>query len=134
MRPSSQAAELSAMLRTSLSTQNHGRGTDALRRFAYQIGDMFLASPAWQELQGRGPDPSYTVDHVGKVTVRVPSTSKFGLPVERNDDVEGGTTGTAILMLHAALLIARPEEISVARKEIAQVPTLAREAANADAS
>jgi hypothetical protein len=68
---------------------NHGRGTDELRHFAYQIGDMFLASPAWKELKDRGPDPSYSVDHAGKVTVRAPSTSKFALPVERNDDVEG---------------------------------------------
>ena len=68
---------------------SHTRGTAELRRFAYQIGDMFLASPAWKELKDRGPDPSYSVDHAGKVTVRAPSTSKFALPVERNDDVEG---------------------------------------------
>ena len=68
----------------------HGRGTDKLRQFAYQIGDLFLASPAWIELKDRSPDPHYIVDHVGKVTVRVPTATKF-IPLlgERNDEAEG---------------------------------------------
>ena len=68
----------------------HGRGTDRLRRFAYEIGDMFLASPAWIELKDRGPDPHYIVDQMGKVTLRVPTASKVGLLMERRDDEAEG--------------------------------------------
>jgi hypothetical protein len=68
---------------------HHGRGTDELRRFAHQIGDMFLASAAWIELKDRSPDPYYIVDHVGKVTVRVPTALKPELFGERDDEAEG---------------------------------------------
>jgi hypothetical protein len=68
---------------------SHGRSTDELRRFAYQIGDIFLASPAWIELKDRSPDPYYIVDRVGKVTVRVPTALKLELLRESDDEAEG---------------------------------------------
>lgn len=68
---------------------HHSRGTDKLRQLAYQICDRFLASPAWIELKDRSPDPSYIVDHVGKVTVRVPTTFKPELFGKRDDEAEG---------------------------------------------
>jgi hypothetical protein len=48
----------------------HGSGTDKLRQLAYQIRDRFLASPAWPALKERGPDPDYSVDHLGRVKIR----------------------------------------------------------------
>lgn len=50
---------------------SHGGKTDQLRKFAYEICNIFLASPAWKELKDREPDPYYIVDQQGKVTVRV---------------------------------------------------------------
>jgi hypothetical protein len=44
-----------------------GSGLDELRSFAQEIRDLFLESPAWGALKDRGPDPHYSVDHLGKI-------------------------------------------------------------------
>jgi hypothetical protein len=45
-----------------------GSGLDELRSFAREVRDLFLKSPAWEALKDRGPDPDYSIDHLGKIT------------------------------------------------------------------
>ena len=54
----------------------HGGGLDDLRKFAYEIRDIFLKSAAWAILEDRQPDLDFSVDEGGRTKIRTRITSR----------------------------------------------------------
>lgn len=67
----------------------HGGKHHDLRQFAYQIGDLFFASPAWAALRERDADPHYSVDEKGSVRVRTPTSILPEFFGKKDDEPEG---------------------------------------------
>jgi len=54
----------------------HGGGMDDLLKFAYEIRDIFLKSPAWTILKDQQPDPHFSVDQAGAQHITTPASRR----------------------------------------------------------